>query len=203
MPVYSLDGLVPVVDPTAFIHPQAVLIGDVSIGPHCYIGPGASLRGDFGRISIRRGSNVQDNCVLHTFPAQEVVLEDNAHIGHGAVLHGCVIKRGALVGINAVVMDDVVVGEDAFVGASSFVPAGFIVPPRTLVVGLPARIVRELSAAEVEWKATGTREYQELAERCRRTLKECEPLRAAEPGRQAFKPRTVTPLHRRDERNES
>ncbi len=195
MSVYSLDGVVPVVDETSFIHPLAALIGDVIVGPRCYIGPGASLRGDLGRIVIGPGSNVQDNCVIHTFPGKEVVLEESSHIGHGAVLHGCVVRRDALVGINAIVMDDAVVSEQALVGAGSFVRAGFVVPPRTLVLGTPARIIRELSAQELEWKATGTREYQELAERCLRTLVECEPLRSPEPSRKAFGPSALTPLN--------
>jgi phenylacetic acid degradation protein len=195
MPCYTLDGLTPVVDATSFIHPLAVLIGDVIVGPRCYIGPGAALRGDMGRIVISAGSNVQDNCVLHTFPAKEVLLEEESHIGHGAVLHGCVVRRGALVGINAIVMDDAVVGEQALVGAGSFVRAGFVVPPRTLIVGTPARIIRELTPQELEWKATGTREYQELAERCLRTLSECEPLRSAEPQRAALGPKALTSLN--------
>ena len=195
MAVYSLDGLIPVVDPTAFIHPLAALIGDVLVGPRCYIGPGAALRGDLGRIVVGPGANVQDNCVLHTFPAKEVVLEQDAHIGHGAVLHGCLIRRGALVGINAIVMDDAVIGEYALVGAGSFVRAGFVVPPRTLVIGTPARIVRELSEQELEWKATGTREYQQLAERCRNSLQECAPLRSPEARRASFKSAALAPLH--------
>jgi phenylacetic acid degradation protein len=197
MPVYSLEGIVPIVDPSAFVHPQAVLIGDVVIGPRCYIGPGASLRGDLGRIVIGAGSNVQDNCVLHTFPAKAVLLEEDAHIGHGAVLHGCTVRRGALVGINAVVMDDVVVGEESLVGAASFVRAGFVVPKRTLVTGAPARVVRELTAEEVEWKAIGTREYQELAARCLASLQECQPLTAVTPGRDgpSQRPETHVPLH--------
>jgi phenylacetic acid degradation protein len=195
MPVYSLEGMIPVVHPAAFVHPQAVLIGDVLIGARCYVGPGASLRGDFGRIVMGPGSNVQDNCVLHTFPGKQVVLEEDAHIGHGAVLHGCAIRRGALVGINAVVMDDVVVGEEALVGAASFVRAGFQVPPRVLVTGVPARVVRELSSDEVAWKAAGTRVYQELAERCLASLRECQPLSAPEPARASAKPATLAPLH--------
>ncbi len=202
MPVYSLDGLIPVVDPSAFIHPLAVLIGDVIVGPHCYIGPGAALRGDMGRILIGPGANVQDNCVLHTFPAKEVVLERDAHIGHGAVLHGCIVRRDALVGINAIVMDDAVVGEQALVGAGSFVRAGLVIPQRMLAVGAPARIIRELSAQEIEWKAKGTREYQELAERCLNTLRECEPLRSVEAQRAAFGAKAIKPLHTID-RNES
>ena len=198
MPVYSLDGLVPVVDPTSFVHPLAALIGDVIIGPGCYIGPGAALRGDFGRIVVGAGSNVQDNCVLHTFPAREVVLEEESHIGHAAVLHGCVVRRGALVGINAVVMDDVIVGEQALVGASSFLRAGFVVPPRTLALGSPARIVRELTAQELEWKAIGTRGYQELTRRCLSTLTECAPLCCAEPQRPSFAPSAITPLNTLD-----
>jgi phenylacetic acid degradation protein len=197
MPVYSLEGVIPVVDPSAFVHPQAVLIGDVVIGPRCYVGPGASLRGDMGRIVMGAGSNVQDNCVLHTFPLKEVVLEEDAHIGHGAVLHGCTVKRGALVGINAVLMDDVVVGEEALVGAASFVRAGFIVPRRTLVTGTPARAVRELTDEEVAWKAQGTREYHELAVRCLASLKECHPLAAVPAGREnaSQRPAKTVPLH--------
>ena len=120
MPAYTFEGFTPVVDPQAFVHPLAVLIGDVWVGPHCYVAPGASLRGDFGRILLGAGSNVQDNCVLHSFPGQDVRLEEDAHVGHGAVLHGCTVRRGALIVIHAVVMDGVVVGEEAFVGASSF-----------------------------------------------------------------------------------
>jgi phenylacetic acid degradation protein len=203
MPVYSLEGIIPVVDPSAFVHPQAVLIGDVVIGPRCYVGPGASLRGDMGRIVMGPGSNVQDNCVLHTFPTKEVRLEEDAHIGHGAVLHGCTVKRGALVGINAVLMDDVVVGEEALVGAASFVRAGFIVPPRTLVTGAPARAVRELTEEEVAWKARGTQEYHELAVRCLASLKECQPLTAIPAGRENVPQRPVNtvPLHTIERRN--
>ncbi len=195
MGIYSLDGMIPVVDATAFVHPQAALIGDVVVGARCYIGPGAALRGDLGRIVVGRGANVQDNCVLHTFPAKEVVLEEDAHIGHGAVLHGCLIRRGALVGINAIVMDDAVIGEYALVGAGSFVRAGLVVPPRTLVIGAPARVVRELSEQELAWKATGTREYQQLADRCRDSLRECEPLRSPEAGRGSFRSVPHAPLH--------
>jgi phenylacetic acid degradation protein len=197
MPIYSLEGVIPVVDPSTFVHPLAVLIGDVVIGPRCYIGPGASLRGDMGRIVIGPGANVQDNCVLHTFPAKEVRLEEDAHIGHGAVLHGCAVQRGALVGINAVVMDDVVVGEESLVGAASFVRAGFVVPRRTLVTGAPARVVRELTAEEVAWKAAGTREYHALAARCLASLNECPPLTALPPERENAPQRPVktVPLH--------
>ena len=195
MPVYSLEGIIPVVDPSSFVHPLAVLIGDVIIGPRCYIGPGAALRADLGRIRVEAGSNIQDNCVVHTYPGKEVVLETDAHIGHGAVLHGCRIRARALVGMNAIVMDDAVVGEEALVGAASFVRAGFVVPPRTLALGTPARLVRELSAEEIQWKAQGTREYQELADRCRKTLRECAPLTAPEPNRATFGPTGHEPAH--------
>ncbi|MBP7339615.1 phenylacetic acid degradation protein PaaY [Niveispirillum sp.] len=183
MPCYSFDGLVPVVDPTAFVHPTACLIGDVIIGPGCYIGPGASLRGDFGRLIVERGANVQDNCVMHSFPDAECVVEEDGHIGHGAVLHGCRIGRNALVGMNAVVMDNVVIGEEALVAAMSFVKAGMQVPPRMLVAGTPARVVRELSAQEIEWKSHGTSEYHGLVRRCRETLAEVQPLTEMEKDR--------------------
>ena len=195
MAVYAFEGFTPVVDPRAFVHPLAVLIGDVLVGPNCYVAPGASLRGDFGRILLGAGSNVQDNCVLHSFPGQDVRLEEDSHVGHGAVLHGCSVRRGALIGIHAVVMDGVVVGEEAFVGASSFVRAGFVVPPRTLVTGVPARVVRELKAEELAWKATGTREYQELAARCLASLREAAPLAAPEPDRPVRATSKTVPLH--------
>jgi phenylacetic acid degradation protein len=193
--VYSIDGLVPVVDPAAFVHPQASLIGDVIVAAGCYVGPGASLRGDFGRIVVGKGSNVQDNCILHAFPAKDTLLEEDAHIGHGAVLHGCLVRRGALIGIGAIVMDDAVVEEEAIVGAASFVPAGFTVPRRSLVTGVPARVVRELTAAEIAWKADGTREYQELTRRSLATLRECRPLTAPEPDRRRLGGSSAVPLH--------
>ena len=181
--------------PGAFVHPQAVLIGDVIVGERCYIGPCASLRGDLGRIIIGNGSNVQDSCVLHTFPARTTLLEEDTHIGHGAVLHGCTIRRGALIGIGAIVMDEAVVEEEAIVGAASFVRAGFVVPPRTLVTGIPARVVRELKPEEIAWKATGTREYQQLAARCLASLKECQPLTAPEADRPVLGASPAVPLH--------
>ncbi|MBV9345522.1 MAG: transferase hexapeptide repeat family protein [Gammaproteobacteria bacterium] len=195
MPVYALDGRVPVLDPSAFLHPQAVLIGDVIVGPRCYIGPGASLRGDFGRIQVGAGANVQDGCVLHTFPGQQTLLEEDSHVGHRAVLHGCTVRRGALIGIGAIVMDDAVIEAEAFVGAASFVPARTVVPARTLALGVPARVVRALTAEEIAWKARGTREYQDLAARCLRTLSECAPLTAAEPERPRFSASDLAPLH--------
>src|SRR5262249_35589458 len=148
-----------------------------------YVGPLASLRGDFGRIVMRAGSNLQDGCVFHTFPGTEAVIEEDGHVGHSAVLHGCRIGRGGLVGTHAVVMDGASGGEVAFVGANSFVKAGFTVPPRTLATGTPAAVVRELTEAELAWKANGTRTYQDLARRCLATLRAVTPLPEAEPNR--------------------
>jgi phenylacetic acid degradation protein len=196
MPFYRFEDMIPVVDPTAFVHPTATLIGDVIVGAGCYIGPGASLRGDFGRIILKDGSNLQDNCVAHSFPGQDAVIEENGHVGHGAILHGCVVGRDALIGMNAVVMDGAVIGEASFVGAMSFVRAGMVVPPRTLVTGVPAKIVRELQDKEMAWKANGTREYQELARRSLATLRPCEPLTAVEAGRPESKPIVAIPLHK-------
>lgn len=183
MPVYRLEGITPVVHPDAFVHEAAVLIGDVLIGADCYIGPHASLRGDFGRIVVEQGANVQDTCVMHSFPGKDCIVERNGHIGHGAVLHGCRIGMNAMVGMNAVVMDDVSIGESSIVGAMAFVTANFECPPRSLVVGVPAKIKRILSDEEIEWKSQGTLEYQQLAERCRKTLERVEPLTEAEVGR--------------------
>lgn len=181
--VYEIDGVVPVVDPSAWVHPEAVLIGDVIIGPECYIGPCASLRGDFGRIVVERGANIQDTCVIHAFPDEDVVVEESGHIGHGAVLHGCRIGRNALVGMNAVVMDHAVVGENSFVAAMAFVKAGMQIAPNTLVAGTPARVIRELGAKEIGWKTEGTATYVDLVRRSRDTLREATPLTAVEADR--------------------
>ena len=176
--VYSIDGVTPVVDPTAFVHPSAVLIGDVVVGPGCYIGPFASLRGDFGGIRVHAGANLQDHCVMHGFPGNDTVVEENGHIGHAALLHSCVIRKNALVGMNAVVNDNAEIGEWAIVAAMAFVKAGMVVAPRTLVAGAPARVVRELTDEELEWKNAGTLSYQDLTRRCLATMKATAPLAA-------------------------
>jgi len=196
MPIYRLEGITPVVHPDAFVHETAVLIGDVLVGAGCYIGPHASLRGDFGRIVVERGANLQDTCVMHSFPGKDCVVERDGHIGHGAVLHGCRVGVNAMVGMNAVVMDDAVIGESSIVGAVAFVPANFVCPPRSLVTGVPAKVKRTLSDREIDWKTRGTLEYQQLALRCRASLERTEALPEAEPGRRRidmgeyeFKPR--------------
>lgn len=192
--VYAIDGLTPVVHPDAYVHPSAVLIGDVIIGARCYIGPCACLRGDFGRLILHDGANVQDTCVLHGFPGADTVIEEDGHIGHGAVLHGCRIGRNALVGMNAVIMDNAVIGEASIVAASAFVKASQEIPPRVLVAGMPARIIRPLSDEEIAWKADGTRTYQELTRRCLATLVETTPLTAIEPDRKRIEMPDVIPL---------
>ena len=192
--VYAIDGIVPVVDPSAYVHPSAVLIGDVIVGPDCYVGPCASLRGDFGRLILEAGANLQDTCVMHGFPGTDTVVEENGHIGHGAVLHGCRIGKNALIGMNAVIMDNAVIGESSIVAASAFVKASQVVPARTLVAGVPAKVIRPLSAEEMAWKADGTRTYQELTRRCLATMVETSPLSAVEPNRQRIEMPDVIPL---------
>jgi len=194
MKVWAINGVTPVVDPSSFVHASAVLIGDVIVGPGCYVGPAASLRGDFGRIELRAGSNVQDSCVMHGFPGTDTVVEDNGHIGHGAILHGCVVKANALVGMNAVINDNAVIGESAIVAAMAFVKAGMIVPPRTLVAGVPARIVRELTDQELAWKVAGTGSYQELTRRSLATMHETDALTSVEPGRLRIELPELLPL---------
>ena len=192
--VYAIDGIVPVVDPTAFVHPTAVLIGDVIVGPGCYVGPCASLRGDFGRLSLEAGANVQDTCVMHGFPGTDTVVGEDGHIGHGAVLHGCTVGRNALIGMNAVIMDNAVIGEATIVAACAFVKAGAVIPPRSLVAGMPAKVVRALSDEEIAWKGAGTRTYQDLTRRCLATLVETAPLAAVEPERRRIHMPEVIPL---------
>lgn len=192
--VYSIDGVTPVVHPSSFVHPSAVLIGDVIIGPGCYIGPCASLRGDFGRIIIGAGANVQDNCTIHGFPEHDTLIEDDGHIGHGAILHCCHIGRNAMVGMNAVIMDQAEIGESAIVASMAFVKAAMVVPPRCLVAGIPARIVRDLSAKEMAWKVTATALYQQLAQRSADSMQAVESLAEAEPGRKRIVLAQIKPL---------
>ncbi|MDH4564639.1 phenylacetic acid degradation protein PaaY [Pseudomonas sp. BN411] len=193
MTCYSLDGVTPVVHPTAYVHPSAVLIGDVIIGPGCYVGPLASLRGDFGRIILEEGANIQDTCVMHGFPESDTVVERNGHIGHGAVLHGCRIGEDALVGMNAVVMDGARIGARSFVSATAFVKAGFSCEAQSLVMGAPAQVKRSLSDEEVAWKQAGTREYQALAQRCLENMVACEPLSEVEADRARITDRGLRP----------
>ncbi len=184
---FAIEDLIPVVDPTAFVHPRAVLIGDVIVGPRCYVGPAACLRGDFGRIVLREGANVQDTCVLHGFPETDTVIETDGHIGHGSVIHGAHIGANVLVGMNAVVMDHSQIGESSIIGAMSFVREGTIIPPRSLALGIPARAVRQLSEDEIAWKRKGTAEYQNLAVRSLASQRAVEPLREVQPDRPRFR----------------
>ncbi|MEL4179888.1 phenylacetic acid degradation protein PaaY [Roseateles sp. PN1] len=187
MPSYAIDGVIPVVHPSAYVHPSAVLIGDVHIGPGCYIGPCASLRADFGRIVLEAGVNVQDSCVVHGFPDSVTLVERNGHIGHGAVLHGCTVRHDALVGMNAVVMDEAEVGAYSIVAACAFVRAGLKLPEKSLIAGLPAKVMRALSEDEIKWKLHGTQTYQDLTLRCHATLVEVQPLAAEEENRPQLK----------------
>jgi phenylacetic acid degradation protein/carnitine operon protein CaiE len=171
---YSYKNIVPQVHPTAFVHPQAIVTGYVNIGANVYIGPGAALRGDFGKIIIEDGCNVQENCTIHMFPGVTVTLKENAHIGHGAIIHGCTIGKNCLVGMNAVLMDNVVLGDECIVGALTFIKADEIIPARSLIVGNPAKIIKQVSDEMIAWKTKGTEIYQQLAKDCLKELSVCE-----------------------------
>lgn len=175
--IYAFDDFIPVVHETAFVHPQAAVTGNVIIGRDVYIGPGAAIRGDWGGIVIADGCNVQENCTIHMFPGVTVLLDEGAHIGHGAVVHGAHIGANVLVGMNAVVMDNVDVGAGSIVGALCFVPADMKIPPRSVVVGNPAKIVKEVSDEMLAWKSDGTRLYQQLPAAMRASWRAVEPLR--------------------------
>jgi phenylacetic acid degradation protein len=180
---YSIDGISPVIDPMAFVHPDAVLIGDVIVGAGCYVGPCASLRGDFSRLILEDGCNVQDNCTLHSLPGFDLIIGRDGHIGHGAIIHSAHIGSNAMVGMNAVIMDYATIGESSIVAAMSFVKAGAKIPPKHLVAGVPARILRELTDDDLAMKIEGTRQYQELARRSLASLAEVEPLTKFDPER--------------------
>lgn len=183
MAIYEFKGFKPVVDKTAFIHPQATVTGNVIIGADVYVGPGAAIRGDWGQIIIEDGCNVQENCTIHMFPGTVTILKKGAHIGHGAIIHGGIIGENCLIGMNSVVMDDVVMGDECIIGALCFVPAKMKIPNRNLLVGNPAKIIKEVSDEMIAWKTKGTQLYQKLAAECHETLKECEPLREEESNR--------------------
>lgn len=176
--IYEFDGFTPVVHESAFVHPQAAVTGNVVIGRDVYIGPGAALRGDWGGIVIEDGCNVQENCVIHMFPGTTVVLEESAHMGHGSIVHGGRIGRNTLIGMNAVIMDDVVIGAECVIGALTFVPAKMVIEPRKVVVGNPAKVVKDVTDEMMRWKTEGTKLYQSLPGMMRESWKEVEPLRA-------------------------
>ena len=175
--IFEFNGYKPVIDESAFIHPNATVTGNVIIGKNVYIGPGAALRGDWGEIIISDGCNVQENCTIHMFPGTTVLLKKDAHVGHGAIIHGGTIGENVLIGMNAVIMDNAVIGDHSIVGALCFVPDGMIVPERKIVVGNPAKIVKDVSDEMIEWKSKGTALYQSLPDEMRKTFKACEPLR--------------------------
>ena len=190
--IYEFKGYKPVIHESSFIHPQSAVTGNVIIGKNCYIGPGAALRGDFGKIIIEDGCNVQENCIIHMFPGAQVVLKEGAHIGHGAIIHGAVIGKNCLVGMNAVVMDDVELGDESIVGALTLVRQGEKIPPRSLIAGNPGKIFKQINDEMMSWKTEGTRIYQQLPKECFETLKPCEPLREISTNRvdqqQTYKP---------------
>ena len=175
--IFEFNNYKPVIHDSSFIHPNATVTGNVIIGKNVYIGPGAALRGDWGEIIIEDGCNIQENCTIHMFPGVTVLLKENAHIGHGAIIHGATIGKNVLVGMNAVVMDNVIVGDECIIGALTFLPEGMIIPNRKIVVGNPAKIIKDVTDEMIEWKTKGTQLYQQLPAELYATLKPCEPLR--------------------------
>ena len=183
MAIYEFNGFKPVVKASSFVHPLASVTGNVIIGENVYIGPSAAIRGDWGQIIIEDGCNVQENCTIHMFPGTTVTLKKGAHIGHGAIIHGGTIGENCLIGMNSVIMDDVTIEDECIIGALCFVPGKMTIPKRSVVVGNPAKIVKEVTDEMIAWKTKGTELYQALPKECYDTLKECEPLREIESDR--------------------
>lgn len=182
--IFEFNGYKPVIHRSAFIHPNATVTGNVTIGRDVYVGPGAAVRGDWGEIIIEDGCNIQENCTIHMFPGTTVLLKESAHIGHGAIIHGATIGKNALIGMNSVIMDNAVIGDECIVGALTFVPADTVFENRKVIVGNPAKVIKEVSDDMIKWKTKGTELYQQLPADCYASLKECEPLRRSP----AFKP---------------
>ncbi|MDT7830793.1 transferase hexapeptide repeat family protein [Flavobacteriaceae bacterium S356] len=186
--IYSFQGYIPVVHESSFVHPLAAVTGNVIIGKYCYIGPGAAIRGDWGQIILEDGVNVQENCTVHMFPGKSITLKESAHIGHGAIIHGANIGRNVLVGMNTVIMDDAEIGDESIIGAMAFVKAETKIPKRSLVVGNPAKVIKEVSDEMIAWKTKGTQLYQQLPKDCHDSLREVVPLREVpkdRPGQEA------------------
>lgn len=175
--IYSFQGYIPVVHESSFVHPLAAVTGNVIIGKNCYIGPGAAIRGDWGQIILEDGVNVQENCTVHMFPGKSITLKESSHVGHGAIIHGANLGRNCLIGMNSVIMDDAVIGDESIVGAMAFVKAETVIPSRSLVVGNPAKVIKEVSDEMILWKTKGTQLYQQLPKECHDSLKAVEPLR--------------------------
>lgn len=175
--IYSFQGYIPVIHESSFVHPLAAVTGNVIIGKNCYIGPGAAIRGDWGQIILEDGVNVQENCTIHMFPGKSITLKESAHVGHGAIIHGANLGRNCLIGMNAVIMDDAEIGDESIIGALSFIKAETIIPKRSLVVGNPAKIIKQVSDEMIAWKTKGTALYQQLPADCYESLREVEPLR--------------------------
>jgi hypothetical protein len=174
--IYKFNNIIPVIDPSSFIHPQACVTGNVIIGKNVYVGPGAAIRGDWGQIIIEDGCNIQENCTIHMFPGTTVLLKENAHVGHGAIIHGAIIGKNSLVGMNAVIMDNVQLGDECIVGALSFIKTDDIFENRSLIVGNPAKKIKEVSDQMIQWKSSGTQLYQQLPEEMKNHWEACEPL---------------------------
>jgi phenylacetic acid degradation protein len=174
--IYAFKGYTPVVHESSFVHPLAAVTGNVIIGKHCYIGPGAAIRGDWGQIILEDGVNVQENCTVHMFPGKSITLKASSHIGHGAIIHGAHIGENVLIGMNSVIMDDAEIGDESIVGAMSFVKAETLIPRRSLVVGNPSKIVKEVTDEMIAWKTKGTQLYQQLPTDCHESLKEVKAL---------------------------
>jgi len=175
--IYAFQNYIPVVHKSSFVHPLAAVTGNVIIGKNCYIGPGAAIRGDWGQIILEDGVNVQENCTVHMFPGKSIVLKESAHVGHGAIIHGANLGRNCLIGMNSVIMDDAEIGDESIIGAMSFIKAETKIPNRSLVVGNPGKIIKEVSDEMIAWKTKGTKLYQQLPKDCHQSLKEVEPLR--------------------------
>ncbi|MDN3493851.1 acyltransferase [Winogradskyella bathintestinalis] len=175
--IYTFKGFTPVVHESSFVHPLAAVTGNVIIGKNCYIGPGAAIRGDWGQIILEDGVNVQENCTVHMFPGKSITLRESAHVGHGAIIHGANLGRNCLIGMNTVIMDDAEIGDESIVGAMAFVKAETIIPKRSLVVGNPAKVIKQVSDEMIAWKTKGTQLYQQLPTDCHQSLTEVEPLR--------------------------
>jgi phenylacetic acid degradation protein len=178
--IYEFNNYKPVIHDSSFVHPLAAITGNVIIGKDCYIGPGAALRGDWGKIIIEDGCNVQENCIIHMFPGITVLLKEAAHIGHGAIIHGSTIGKNCLIGMNAVLMDNVELGDECIIGALTFIKQDEKIPARSLVAGNPGKIIKQVSDEMIAWKTKGTKLYQNLPKEMFESWRECEPLR--EPG---------------------
>jgi phenylacetic acid degradation protein len=171
MPIYEFEGKKPAISPKSFVHPDAVIIGDVTVGDRCFIAPGVVIRADNGPVTIHEDTSIQDNTVIHVDPGATVVIEKEVLVGHTVVIHDSHIKDRCVIGMGAILLFGVVCEEGAFIGAGAVVPSGMRIPRNKLATGNPAKVIKDVTSSQREYADAGVKDYLKLTEQYKKSLK--------------------------------